>query len=252
MLWGDTHLHTTNSLDASTFGVTLDVEDAYRFARGETVISTSGQPAKLSRPLDFLVVTDHSDAMGVVAEVVRGNPELLANPELQALHDNLKKGGEGARQAMDYILRVVIEGTPSPLLDPKVFRSTWERYVEAADWYNEPGRFTAVIGYEWTPNISGDAGAVLRACDRDSNAALGGLRRETLRHSNSERHAHDSSGTGVYIAGLVRAAITNAQTRARQLNDSNQHPLISSPHRLKLAVFGLNVSSGCSWFLVVR
>ena len=72
MLWGDTHLHTTNSLDASTFGVTLDVEDAYRFACGETVISTSGQPAKLSRPLDFLVVTDHSDAMGVVAEVVQG------------------------------------------------------------------------------------------------------------------------------------------------------------------------------------
>ena len=156
VLWGDTHLHTNNSLDASTFGVTLDVEDAYRFARGETVTSTSGQPAKLSRPLDFLVVTDHSDAMGVVAEVVQGNPELLANPELQALHDNLKKGGEGARQAMDYILGVVIEGTPSPLLDPKVFRSTWERYVETADRYNEPGRFTAVIGYEWTPNISGD------------------------------------------------------------------------------------------------
>ena len=153
VLWGDTHVHTNNSLDAATFGVTLDVEDAYRFARGETVLSTSGQPARLSRPLDFLVVADHSDAMGVVAQVVEGNPELLADPELQTLHDNLKEGGEGARAAMDYILRVVIEGKPSPLLDPAVLRSTWQRYVETADRYNQPGHFTAIIGYEWTSNI---------------------------------------------------------------------------------------------------
>jgi len=74
VLWGDTHLHTTNSLDARTAGVTLDVEDANRFARGETVTATSGQPAKLSRPLDFLVVTDHSDAMGVMES---DNEEIL-------------------------------------------------------------------------------------------------------------------------------------------------------------------------------
>ena len=73
VLWGDTHLHTKLSLDARAFGVTLGVEDAYRFARGDEVITSHGERIKLSRPLDFLVVTDHSDAMGVMDEIVQGN-----------------------------------------------------------------------------------------------------------------------------------------------------------------------------------
>ena len=156
VLWGDTHLHTTNSLDARTAGVTLDVEDAYRFARGETVTATSGQPAKLARPLDFLVVTDHSDALGVVDQLIRGNPELLADPELRAMHDEFGKGTEGAVRAMEYVSRILLEGGPSPLLNSAVMRTTWEQYVETADRFNDPGVFTALIGYEWTPTISGD------------------------------------------------------------------------------------------------
>jgi hypothetical protein len=62
VLWGDTHLHTANSLDAAAFGNTLGPEPAYRFARGEEVVSSSGQPVRLSRPLDFLVVADHARA----------------------------------------------------------------------------------------------------------------------------------------------------------------------------------------------
>ena len=65
-LFGDTHLHTGFSLDAGAFGCRLTPRDAYRFARGEQVMASSGQPAKLSRPLDFLVVTDHSDNMGFI------------------------------------------------------------------------------------------------------------------------------------------------------------------------------------------
>ncbi len=60
VLWGDTHLHTSNSFDARAVGATLDAEAAYRFARGEEVVSSSGQAARLARPLDFLVVSDHS------------------------------------------------------------------------------------------------------------------------------------------------------------------------------------------------
>ena len=156
VLWGDTHLHTTNSLDARTAGVTLDVEDAYRFARGETVTATSGQPAKLSRPLDFLVVTDHSDALGVVDQLIRGNPELLADPDLRAMHDEFSKGAEGFTLAMEYVSRILLEGGPSPLLNPAVMQTTWQQYVETADRFNDPGVFTALIGYEWTPTISGD------------------------------------------------------------------------------------------------
>ena len=64
VLWGDTHLHTANSLDAAAFGNTLGPEPAYRFARGEEVVSSSGQPVRLSRPLDFLVVADHAEGLG--------------------------------------------------------------------------------------------------------------------------------------------------------------------------------------------
>lgn len=72
VLWGDTHLHTANSLDAAGFGSTLGPEIAYRFARGEEVVSSTGQPVKLSRPLDFLVVADHAQGLGGMLEVKKG------------------------------------------------------------------------------------------------------------------------------------------------------------------------------------
>ena len=156
VLWGDTHLHTTNSLDARLFGVTLNVEDAYRFARGEQVVATHGQVARLARPLDFLVVSDHSDAMGVVDQLFRGSPALLENAELRKLYQNFKKGGRAASEGIQMILPVLSGDYSGPLLDPTLMRSVWEQYVETADRYNEPGRFTALIGYEWTPTRSGD------------------------------------------------------------------------------------------------
>src|SRR5213080_1640762 len=75
--FGDTHLHTALSLDARAFGNTLGPEEAYRFARGEEVVSATGQPAKLSRPLDFLVVADHAEALGTMVEVAKGNPAVM-------------------------------------------------------------------------------------------------------------------------------------------------------------------------------
>ena len=157
VFWGDTHLHTTNSLDARAFGVTLDVEDAYRFARGEQVVATHGQAVRLSRPLDFLVVSDHSDALGILDQLMSGNPSLLEHAELRSLHDKLTAGGKTRIEAVMEVLLPVLDGDYSgPLLDQKLMRSVWERYVETADRYNEPGRFTALIGYEWTPTRGGD------------------------------------------------------------------------------------------------
>jgi hypothetical protein len=157
VLWGDTHLHTTNSLDARILGVTLDASDSYAFARGDQVVTSSGHKAQLARPLDFLVVSDHSDAMGVVDQLIRGNDKLLANAELQKLRAQLTSGGAGAAEAIGVIVSVLIdENYSGPLLNEDVMRSVWEDYVETADRYNEPGRFTALIGYEWTPTQSGD------------------------------------------------------------------------------------------------
>ena len=77
-LWGDSHLHTSLSVDAGLFGNTLPPREAYRFARGEQVTSATGQPVRLSRPLDWLVVADHSDGMGLIADLRAGAPEVLA------------------------------------------------------------------------------------------------------------------------------------------------------------------------------
>ena len=82
--FGDEHLHTAWSADAGMSGATLTPEDAVRFARGEQVTSTTGQPVKLARPLDWIAVTDHSDGMGVISEIKGGNPELMADPTLSA------------------------------------------------------------------------------------------------------------------------------------------------------------------------
>jgi hypothetical protein len=94
--WGDTHVHTDNSLDARGFGVTIGPEEAYRFARGEEVTTSNGMPFKLSRPLDWLVVSDHSDGMGAMKEVIAGNPNLLKDPQVRNWHDAFRKGGDAA------------------------------------------------------------------------------------------------------------------------------------------------------------
>ena len=79
--WGETHLHTGLSLDAGLFGAVLGHEDAYRLARGEEIKSSSGLPVKLSRPLDWIVITDHSDMMGIAFDIQKGSPNILAEPK---------------------------------------------------------------------------------------------------------------------------------------------------------------------------
>jgi hypothetical protein len=101
--FGDTHLHTAFSMDAGAFGARLSPKDAYRFARGEQITSNTGQPVKLSRPLDFLVVTDHSDNMGFFPDLFAGKPDLLADPTGRKWYDMIKSG-KGAEAAIEIIV----------------------------------------------------------------------------------------------------------------------------------------------------
>jgi hypothetical protein len=101
--FGDTHLHTSFSMDAGAFGARLAPKDAYRFARGEQVTASSGQPVKLSRPLDFLVVADHSDNMGFFPDLFAGKPDLLADPTGRKWYD-MMQSGQGAEAAMAIIV----------------------------------------------------------------------------------------------------------------------------------------------------
>ena len=96
VFWGDTHLHTGMSMDAGAFGARLSPEDAYRFARGAEVTSSTGQQVKLARPLDFLVVADHSDNMGFFPRLVSGEPGMLADPTGRRWYDGIQEGGDTA------------------------------------------------------------------------------------------------------------------------------------------------------------
>ena len=151
--FGDTHLHTSYSMDAGAFGARLGPKDAYRFAKGEEVIASSGQRAKLSRPLDFLVVTDHSDGMGFFPQLMGGDPGLLATPQGRKWYDEINSG-KGAQAAIDIVTSFgkgqMPKGFPTP--GTPAYRSAWRETIKAAEEANEPGRFTAFIGYEWTSN----------------------------------------------------------------------------------------------------
>jgi Protein of unknown function (DUF3604) len=156
-LFGDTHLHTGFSMDAGAFGARLTPKDAYRFARGEEVVSNSGQPVKLSRPLDFLVVADHSDGMGFFPQLMSADPELLATPQGRKWYDMIH-GGQGAAAAMDIIVSFGKGQMPKgfPLPGTPSYKNAWMETIKAAEAYNEPGRFTAFIGFEWTSNTGGN------------------------------------------------------------------------------------------------
>jgi hypothetical protein len=156
--FGDTHLHTSFSFDAGAFGARLGPSDAYRFAKGEQVTASSGQPAKLSRPLDFLVVADHSDNMGFFPDLLAGKPNIMADPTGRKWHDMIV-GGQGAEAAIQIIVAFSQGKFPKPLLyspDSSSYRSAWQETIRAAEQANDPGRFTAFIGYEWTSNTGGN------------------------------------------------------------------------------------------------
>lgn len=156
VFFGDTHLHTGYSTDAGMVGCTLGPEDAYRFARGETVTSSHGLKTKLQRPYDFLVVADHSENLGLATAIAESNPELLKNEWGKMEHDLVKSGLEGGIKAYDNWMATTAK-REDPLKDmPELMKTMWSRVIAAADKYNEPGRFTAFIGYEWTSMPNGN------------------------------------------------------------------------------------------------
>lgn len=156
-LFGDTHTHTSFSMDAGAFGARLGPREAYRFAKGEELTISSGQRARLSRPLDFLVVADHSDGMGFFPQLMSADPALLATPQGRKWFDQIQSG-KGAEAAIDIITSFGLGKMPKgfPLPGTAAYRNAWRETIKAAEEANEPGRFTAFIGYEWTSNAGGN------------------------------------------------------------------------------------------------
>ncbi|BCH17142.1 DUF3604 domain-containing protein [Mesorhizobium sp. L-2-11] len=156
--FGDTHLHTAFSMDAGAFGAKLTPRDAYRFARGEEVTSSTGQPVKLSRPLDFLVVADHSDNMGFFPDLFAAKPEVLADPTGKKWYDMIQSG-KGADAAIEIIVAFSHGTFPKDIMyfpGTPAYKGAWQETIAAAEDYNNPGLFTAFIGFEWTSNTGGN------------------------------------------------------------------------------------------------
>jgi len=154
--WGDTHLHTANSPDAFGFGNRLGPEEALRFARGEEVTSSTGIKAKLARPLDFLVVADHSDGFATIKDLYNAPRALIPQePMLLRWYDMLHAGPAQSMQAAQELIDAKTHNRlPKALLNPagaaERLHKNWLQHLATVERYNEPGKFTAFIGFEYT------------------------------------------------------------------------------------------------------
>jgi len=154
LYWGDTHLHTSNSTDAySTGNFVADPDTAFRFAKGQPVIHPSLKTrVQIKRPLDFLVVSDHAEQLGLQSEVLKGSPLLLetswGKAMKAAMDQNPGAGNRGLspadRQKMNQDMR-----------SDAIRENIWAKQVDAAERHYQPGKFTTFVGWEWTVHPGG-------------------------------------------------------------------------------------------------
>ncbi|MEP4148371.1 MAG: DUF3604 domain-containing protein [Halioglobus sp.] len=156
LYWGDLHVHSNASADAFAFGNTrLTADDAFRFARGESITSASGVPARLRRPLDFLLVADHAEFIGVFPKLVDRDAELLATDLGASWSAIMDKAGNIGAVIPQWLARIN-DPDYEQELSAQYRLSVWESIVESAQRNHRPGQFTALIGYEWTSMLEGN------------------------------------------------------------------------------------------------
>ena len=155
-LWGDTHLHTGQSMDAGGFGARLYHDDAWRFARGEEITATSGQRVRLDRPLDWLVITEHSDGMGMIMDLLAARPSVTRFEQGRKWSQGFRTGGQTAVDTTKDLITTFSQGEIEPDLiatyspGSRRYATIWSDNLRVAERYNEPGRFSAILGFEWT------------------------------------------------------------------------------------------------------
>jgi len=143
------------SLDAFGDGnTTVGPDEAYRWAKGETIAADDGMPTRISRPLDFMMVADHAEYLGLVPGLARKDPLLLEDPEGARWAQMIAEGKLGSEVFSEFIYDVT--GNSPRMVNEDFSRSVWQNAINAAEAHNEPGKFTAFIGYEWSSFPNGN------------------------------------------------------------------------------------------------
>jgi hypothetical protein len=151
LYWGDTHLHTSLSPDAYLLGNRSATPDtAYRYAKGYPVVHPYHRAKiQIGTPLDFLVVTEHAEYMGIVPLVLTGDP-LLADSEV-ARRGKANADAGNPQAFFAELIGTANSGNPVPEFQADAVRSNmWTKIIDAAEKHNEPGKFTTFIGWEWS------------------------------------------------------------------------------------------------------
>jgi hypothetical protein len=149
--FGEQHMHTRNSFDAFTIGVTQTWEQAYRFGRGEEVtLNTTGEKMKRRTPYDFVAITDHSEYYGVLWQLLDPKNPLSKSAfakQLAKMHTDPKAAGP----AVQKLILTLVENDPmKEYVTPELRQERWQDFIKTADKYNDPGTFTTLYAYEWT------------------------------------------------------------------------------------------------------
>jgi len=265
--FGDLHVHTQYSFDAYSFGTTATPYDAYRYAQGEAIMHPSGFEVQLRTPLDFYAVTDHAMLLGLVREAADTSTEFSRYPVAKPVHnlnapDNMGVASitQRVRNFASFIPDTV-EGIQAGTIDYNlvldVSRRAWLDTIRAADKFNDPGRFTTFVGYEYTTG-SDDFGnlhrnVIFRGSDRLPAVPFSRLNSQNpeglwdwmdaLRAQGVESLAipHNSNGSNGQMFKLVDWAgdpLDDDYARQRRRNEplveitqikgtSDTHPLLS-------------------------
>jgi hypothetical protein len=156
VLFGDLHFHTEISFDAGLVGTSLNIHDAFRVSRGEKIISNTGQPVQLVRPLDFLAITEHAEMIGLSTAIRGGDPRLLADDWGRKTYERFESGQEGRMAAFADIIQIATVEARDPTEGLGLDGDIWLDIIETVDAYNDPGTFTTLSGFEWTFTPQGD------------------------------------------------------------------------------------------------
>ena len=149
--FGEQHMHTRNSFDAFTIGVRQTWEEAYRYGRGEEVtLSTTGEKIQRRTPYDFVAITDHSEYYGVLKDLVDPKSPLSQSQFAKGFAAGIEDPAVGGKYVSQLIGTLLTNSPMEDYVKPELVQSNWAKFIKTADQFNQPGKFTTLIGYEWT------------------------------------------------------------------------------------------------------